>query len=228
MTAPTPETPTGPTGRSRLARLLLIAALLGAAVGFAAVYGMGGLKRNGTAVATDKTCAGAVNAAKKLAPFAHGEVAALTPVEEPLRVPELTFQNNEGKAIKLADFRGRVVLLNLWATWCVPCRKEMPALDALEAKLGGQSFSVVAINLDTGDSAKPRKFLNDIGIKHLAFYQDPSTNVFQDLKRYGRAIVGLPVTLLVDRDGCELGTLRGPAEWASEDALALLRVASGG
>jgi thiol-disulfide isomerase/thioredoxin len=227
MSVPTPETPTGPSGRAKLARLLIVAAVLGAAVGFAAVYGIGGLKRNGTSLITDASCAGAVNAAKKLAPFARGEVAALSPVDEPKRVPDLAFQNSDGKPVRLADFRGRVVLLNLWATWCVPCRKEMPSLDALEAKLGGQSFSVVALNLDTGDSAKPRRFLNDIGIKHLAFFQDPSTNSFQELKRYGRAIIGLPATLLIDRDGCELATLPGPAEWASDDALALLRAATG-
>jgi hypothetical protein len=104
----------------------------------------------------------------------------------------------------------------------------MPALDALEDKLGGPEFTVVAINLDTGDRAKPRKFIDEIGIKHLSYYEDPSTNVFQDLKRYGRTIIGLPTTVLVDRDGCELGVLAGPAEWASEDAVALLRAASGG
>src|SRR5690606_17294316 len=142
-------------------------------------------------------------------------------------LPELTFTNNDGQQAKLSDFRGRVALLNLWATWCVPCRKEMPALDELEDKLGGPEFTVLAINLDTGDRTKPRKFLDDIGIKHLAYFEDPSTNVFQDLKRYGRSIIGLPATVLIDRDGCELGVLPGPAEWASEDALALIRAATG-
>jgi len=129
--------------------------------------------------------------------------------------------------LTLADFRGRVVLLNLWATWCVPCRKEMPALDELHAKLGGPTFTVLAINIDTGDRSKPRKFLDEIGIKHLRYYEDPSTSVFQELKRYGHAIVGLPTTVLIDRNGCELGVLPGPAEWASEDALALVRAATG-
>lgn len=228
MTAPPPESPAGRSGRRQVLRLLLVAAIAGAAVGFAAVYGIGGLMRNGSPSGADSACNGAVAQAKRLAPLARGEVAALSLVETPRRVPDLTFQTGEGKTVRLADFRGRVVMINLWATWCVPCRKEMPALDALEAKLGGQSFAVVAINLDTGDRAKPQKFLNDIGIKYLVYYEDPSTNAFQELKRYGRSIIGLPTTLLVDREGCELATLAGPAEWASEDALALVRAAIGG
>jgi thiol-disulfide isomerase/thioredoxin len=184
--------------------------------------------RNGTDSGADSACAAAAEAAVRLAPLARGDVAALAPAERPRRLPELTFQDGEGRPVRLADFRGRVVLINLWATWCVPCRKEMPALDALEAKLGGKDFEVVAINLDTGDRTKPRKFLGDIGIKRLAYYEDPSTNTFQELKRYGRSVIGLPTSILVDRNGCELGTLAGPAEWAGEDALALVRAATGG
>jgi thiol-disulfide isomerase/thioredoxin len=183
--------------------------------------------RNGTPAGADAACAGAVEAAGRLRPLARGEVAALVAAEKPRRLPELAFQDRDGKAVRLADFRGRTVLVNLWATWCIPCRKEMPALDALEAKLGGPEFTVLAINLDTGDRAKPRKFLDEIGVKHLAYFEDPSTNVFQELKRYSPLFVGLPATVLVDRDGCELGALAGPAEWASEDALALVRAASG-
>ncbi len=205
-------------------RLLLIAALLGAVAGLAAVYGIGTVKRNGTAAGTDSACADAVNAARKLEPFAKGEVAALSPATQPRRMPELSFRDGLGKPMKLSDFQGRTVLVNLWATWCVPCRKEMPALDELEAKLGGADFTVVAVNIDTGDREKPRKFLNDIGIKKLAYYEDPQASVFQELKRVGRA-VGLPTSILVDRKGCELGVLSGPAEWSSEDALALVRAA---
>lgn len=227
MTLPPLPVPTGPSGQGKTTLIVLVAALLGVAAGFAAVYGIGGLKRNGSSAGADLACTGAIETAKKLTPLARGEVAAFSPAETPRRLPELTFTNREGKPAKLSDFRGRVTLINLWATWCVPCRKEMPALDALEGKLGGPDFSVLAINLDTGDRTKPQKFLGDIGVKHLAYYEDPSTDVFQDLKRYGRAIIGLPATVLVDRDGCELGVLPGPAEWASDDALALLRAAIG-
>jgi thiol-disulfide isomerase/thioredoxin len=224
MTAPDPTAPTGP---SKTLRIVLAAALLGAAAGFAAVYGIGGLSRNGAATEADLACKGSVERARALVPFSRGEVAAFSAAEKPRRLPELSFTNAESKPVTLSDFRGRVALVNLWATWCVPCRKEMPALDELEHKLGGADFSVVAINIDTGDRSKPKKFLGEIGVKHLAYFEDPSTNVFQDLKRYGRSIIGLPATVLVDRDGCELGVLAGPAEWASEDALKLLRAAIG-
>jgi thiol-disulfide isomerase/thioredoxin len=228
MTMPPPVVPAGPKGRAQLLRIMLAAAIAGAAVGFAAVYGIGGLKRNGSTPDAAATCKGAVETAKRLLPRAKGEVAAFSPAEAPRLLPELTFTDANGTKLRLADFRGRVVLLNLWATWCVPCRKEMPALDELEAKLGSRDFQVIAINLDTGDRAKPRKFLEEIGVKHLTYFEDPSTNVFQELKRYGRAIIGLPITVLVDRRGCELGEVPGPAEWSSEDALALLREAIGG
>jgi thiol-disulfide isomerase/thioredoxin len=227
MTMPSPNLPSGGSGRAQTLRILLAAALVGAGVGLAAVYGIGGLKRNGTGSVAEAACKDAMETVKKLTPLARGEVAAFAVADTPRALPELKFSDAQGKPLTLADFRGRAVLLNLWATWCVPCRKEMPALDELEAKLGGPEFAVLAINLDTGDRAKPRRFLEDIGIKHLAYYEDPSTNVFQELKRYGRSIIGLPTTVLIDRDGCELGVLAGPAEWASEDALALLRAATG-
>jgi thiol-disulfide isomerase/thioredoxin len=229
MTTPPPVVPAGPKGRTQLLRIMLAAAIAGAAVGFAAVYGIGGLKRNGSPSDTAAaTCKGAVETAKRLAPLSRGEVAAFSPAEAPRLLPELTFTDGRGTNLRLADFRGRVVLLNLWATWCVPCRKEMPALDELEAKLGNRDFQVIAVNLDTGDRSKPRKFLDEIGVKHLTYFEDPSTNVFQELKRYGRAVLGLPITVLVDRNGCELGEVPGPAEWSSEDALKLLREAIGG
>jgi thiol-disulfide isomerase/thioredoxin len=228
MNAPQPSASTGPSGRKKTLVTVLAAALLGTAAGLAAVYGIGGFERNGAANEAHAACNGAVAAAKKLEPLARGEVAAFSVASTPRLLPELKFANAEGKPVTLADFRGKVTLLNLWATWCVPCRKEMPALDALEGKLGGADFAVVAINLDTGDRTKPKKFLSDIGVKHLAYFEDPTTDVFQDLKRYGRSIIGLPATVLIGRDGCELGVLPGPAEWSSEDALKLIRAAKGG
>jgi hypothetical protein len=102
----------------------------------------------------------------------------------------------------------------------------MPALDALQARLGGPKFEVVAVNIDTRDAAKPRAWLQEVGINRLAYYADPSAKVFQDLKAVGRAF-GMPTTLLIDPQGCELGYLAGPAEWASEDALKLVGAALG-
>jgi thiol-disulfide isomerase/thioredoxin len=210
--------------KPRLGRPVLIALLLGVGAGLAAVYGMGGLQRNGTPAPADAGCEGAVEAARRLKPLVHGEIAALTLSETPRRIPDLSFRDRDGKPVRLADFRGQNVLLNLWATWCVPCRKEMPALDRLQGQINGKDFAVVAVNIDTGDPAKPHRFLSDVGIKNLAYYDDPSTNVFQELKRVGRA-VGLPTSILIDRMGCEIGYLAGPAEWSSEEALKLIQAA---
>jgi thiol-disulfide isomerase/thioredoxin len=118
------------------------------------------------------------------------------------------------------------VLLNLWATWCVPCRKEMPTLDALEGRLGGAKFQVVAVNIDTRNPDRPKAFLKEIGINKLAYYADPDAKTFQDLKAIGRAF-GMPTTVLVDPQGCEIGTIAGPAEWASDDAVKLIKAALG-
>jgi thiol-disulfide isomerase/thioredoxin len=208
--------------KPRLWRPVLIAALLGVGAGLAAVYGMGGLQRNGTPAQADAGCEGAVAAARRLKPLVHGEIAALTLSETPRRLPDLSFRDGAGKPVRLADFHGQSVLLNLWATWCVPCRKEMPALDRLQGQINAKYFAVIAVNIDTGDPAKPHRFLSEVGIKNLAYYDDPSTNVFQELKRVGRAI-GLPTSILIDRTGCEIGYLAGPAEWSSEEALKLVQ-----
>jgi thiol-disulfide isomerase/thioredoxin len=197
-------------------------ALLTAAAALVAVYGIGTPWRN----PGEAACRPAVELAQRLAPLARGEVAALALAQTPLRLPDLAFSDAAGKAHTLADWRGRHVLFNLWATWCVPCRKEMPALDALEAKLGGQSFEVVAVNIDTRDPDKPRTWLRDVGITWLAYYADPSAKVFQDLKLVGRAF-GMPTTLIVDPAGCEIGTVAGPAEWASDDGVKLVSAALG-
>jgi thiol-disulfide isomerase/thioredoxin len=207
-------------------RRLLAAGGLGLAVGLVlagAVYGIAAFKRN-AAETGDPACRGAVELARRLAPLVHGEVAALMMAERPLRLPNLTMRDEAGAERHLADWRGRTVLLNLWATWCVPCRQEMPALDALQAKLGGPAFEVVAINIDTRDSEKPRAWFKEVGIKQLAYYADPSAKVFQELKAAGKAL-GMPTTVLIDPAGCEIATLAGPAEWASEDALRVVSAA---
>jgi thiol-disulfide isomerase/thioredoxin len=188
----------------------------------AGVYGMERLRSNPAAAA----CAPAVETARRIAPLAHGEVAALAVAHTPFLVPDLAFKDAEGHDHKLSDWRGRTVLLNLWATWCVPCRKEMPALDALQADLGGDKFEVVAINIDTRDAQKPLAFLKDTGVTHLAFYSDQSAKVFQELKLAGKAF-GMPTTLIVDRSGCEIGAMAGPAEWASADGVKLVSAAMG-
>jgi thiol-disulfide isomerase/thioredoxin len=202
--------------------MVLAGGIAGVAVGLAAVYGIGRFQRN----VGDAACQPAVETAQRIAPLARGEVAALVVAETPLRLPNLAFRDAAGTERHLADWRGRTVLFNLWATWCVPCRKEMPALDALQQKLGGPGFEVVTVNIDTRDPDKPRNWLKEVGIDRLAYYADPSAKVFQDLKIISRAH-GMPTTLLIDPSGCEIGTLAGPAEWASEDATKLISAALG-
>ena len=212
---------TAPSDTTR--RLVMaVSALAGVAVGLAAVYGIGGLQRN----PPDAACRPAAELARRLAPLARGEVAGVSVAAEPNRLPDLAFNDASGKARQLSEWRGRTVLLNLWATWCVPCRKEMPALDALQAKLGSDTFEVVTVNIDTRNLDKPKTWLADAGIKQLGYYGDPSAKVFQDLKAIGKA-TGMPTTLLIDPQGCELGVLAGPAEWASEDAVKLVSAALG-
>jgi thiol-disulfide isomerase/thioredoxin len=221
MTNDMPENSPTPVGVSRRRIPLVVAAvLIGAAAGFAGIYGFGGLHRE----AGDPTCRGAVDLARKIAPLVHGEVAALTMATTPLKLPDLTFKDGEGKERKLSDWRGKTVLVNLWATWCVPCRKEMPALDGLQAKLAGPNFQVVAINIDTRDPEKPKKFLTDAGLTRLGYFTDENAKVFQDLKSIGRAL-GMPTSVLVDPKGCEIGTIAGPAEWNSDDAIKLITAA---
>jgi thiol-disulfide isomerase/thioredoxin len=206
--------------KKRLA-MVLAGGIAGVVVGLAGVYGIATLTRNagGNAI-----CQPAVELAKKLAPFARGEVAAINVAKSPLKLPNLAFQDPAGKPLTLEHWRGRTVLLNLWATWCVPCRKEMPSLDALEQRLGGPGFEVVAINIDTRDADKPKTWLKEVGVQKLAYYADPTARTFQDLKAIGRAF-GMPTTLLVDPQGCEIATIAGPAEWASDDAIKLIEAA---
>ena len=214
-----PDTEAAAPRRRRYARPALMAALAAATVlSFAAVYGIAGLQGN----AADAACGPALATAKRIAPLARGEVAAVSVATEPLHLPTLAFKDANGGARTLADWKDRVVLLNLWATWCVPCRKEMPALAALQRKLGGPAFEVVAVNIDTRNLDKPKAWLKEAGVTDLAYYTDASAQVFQELKAVGKAI-GMPTSLLVDGNGCEIASLSGPVEWASDDALALVQ-----
>jgi thiol-disulfide isomerase/thioredoxin len=203
--------------------LILTGGIAGVAVGLAGVYGIS-LFLGKSAV--DPACRPTIATAERMAPFARGEVAAMTAARRPIRLPDLTFRDGAGTERRLSDWQGRTVLFNLWATWCVPCRKEMPALDELQAKLGGRDFEVVAVNIDTRDPDKPRAWLKEVGIERLAYYTDTSAKVFQELKQVGKAW-GMPTTVLVDGAGCEIGTLAGPAEWASDDAIKLVNAALG-
>jgi thiol-disulfide isomerase/thioredoxin len=155
---------------------------------------------------------------------AIGETAGVSINAEPRPFPDLAFKHPDGSSKTLATFKGKVLLVNLWATWCAPCREEMPELDQLQAKRGGSDFEVVAVNVDTRNVERATDFLDEIGVKTLTRYADHTGKFLQDMKRANRA-PGLPSTLLLDRNGCELGFLLGPAKWASEDALKLIDAA---
>jgi len=180
----------------------------------------------GKEAAETPACPGAAELAARLKPLVHGEIAALTIATQPKPLPELTFDTAEGTKATLSEFKGRMVLLNLWATWCLPCRQEMPALDRLQGILGGKAFTVVAVNIDTARLDRPKAFLDEIGVKNLTLYTDSKAGVFETLKESGK-VIGLPATILIGKDGCEIGTMAGPAQWDSEDALALLNAIQG-
>ena len=138
----------------------------------------------------------------------------------PQPLPEIRFQDGDGKPYTLSDFRGKVVLLNVWATWCAPCRKEMPELAGLQEKLGSDDFEVVAISVDRKGAATSGAFLVDNGAVALKLYVDPSALVLDKLKA-----IGLPASYLIDRQGREIGRLFGPAAWNGPDAERLIRAA---
>jgi len=152
--------------------------------------------------------------------LAVGDMANFRANMTPAAVPDLGFEGVEGRQLTLGDFGGRFVLLNLWATWCAPCREEMPALDRLQAVLGSERFEVVALSVDHRGHELARRFLAENGIDHLGFYIDPTARANVTLKAFG-----LPTTLLISPDGREIGRLVGPAHWDGEDARALIEAA---
>jgi thiol-disulfide isomerase/thioredoxin len=138
--------------------------------------------------------------------------------ESPQPVPEIQFENGQGTTLSLADFRGKVVLLNIWATWCAPCRREMPTLDRLQAELGGPEFEVVALSIDRTGLPAVREFYQEIGLETLPIYLDPSGRSQRELR-----VLGIPTTLLLDQEGNEIGRLAGPAEWDSPEMVRFIR-----
>ncbi|QPC90688.1 TlpA disulfide reductase family protein [Mesorhizobium sp. INR15] len=213
-------------------RLILAALVAGVLAGAVAVYvseSRSGNKAPPASVAVgdskdDVACAAKSDRAKKIAAAATGEVAALLPADPPQSLRNLAFNGPDGKPMTLADHAGKTVLLNLWATWCAPCRAEMPALDALQKEKGSDAFQVVAVNVDAGDDVKPKKFLKDTGVEALGYYRDSTMALFNNLKTRGLAL-GLPVTMLVDGEGCLIAHMNGPAEWAGPDAKRLVEAA---
>jgi len=215
-----PENPSPRSAATRRIPLVIGAVVIGGLVGYVAMTGFG-LK---SSAGGDPACRAAVDTARKIAPLAHGEVAALTMAATPLKLPDLAFEDADGKPKKLSDWRGKTVLVNLWATWCVPCRREMPALEGLHTRLSGPNFEVVAINIDTRDPDKAKNCRKEANLTRLGYFSDRNAKVFQDLKAIGRAL-GMPTSVLVDGQGCEIATIAGPAEWNSDDAVKLIQAA---
>ncbi|RCS22447.1 TlpA family protein disulfide reductase [Phyllobacterium salinisoli] len=212
-------------------RIVLLAGLAGLIAGAVAVYVMerpsGNVAQSIDIAADGGQCAMKADAAKALDAAATGSVAAMRAAETPQPVQNLAFTGPDGRRMTLADFKSKTLLVNLWATWCAPCREEMPALDKLQAEEGGEDFQVVAINIDTGDDTKPKAFLSDLsetGVRSLNLYRDATMGVFNELKRKNLAF-GLPVTMLVDKDGCQIAAMNGPADWAGDDAKKLIAAA---
>jgi thiol-disulfide isomerase/thioredoxin len=152
-----------------------------------------------------------------LALFAAAPAAAETPIEttEPKPLPPLAFQTLDGQETTMDAFAGKVVVLNLWATWCAPCREEMPGLDRLQARFSGQDVVVLALSVDRAGPERVREFLDEVGARHLHVYRDPKAAATRALK-----VPGLPATLLVDRQGREAGRVLGIAQWDGPAAVA--------
>ena len=201
----------------------LWAAALAALAGFLAIYVTLGLPDN--AVSPSSPPEARKQSPGVLAPvprkgWGQGQMAAFVLHSEPRPLPEVKFQDGAGRERTLADWHGKVVLLNLWATWCLPCRKEMPALDRLQQELASEAFQVVAVSVDRSGIAGARKFLAEAKVERLSLYADQSARMASTLNA-----AGLPATLLIDREGREIGRLLGPAEWDGEDAKRLIKSA---
>jgi thiol-disulfide isomerase/thioredoxin len=145
-------------------------------------------------------------------------MAAFVAKKTPEPLPDIIFQDAAGKEVTLSSFKGKTILLNLWATWCGPCREEMPALNRLQAELGSDKFEVVALSLDRKGYDASKKFLDDLKADKVKLYADPTAKQGMELK-----LLGMPTTILINKDGLEVGRLAGSAEWDSDDAKKLIQ-----
>lgn len=210
------------SSESGLAKTWGVAALA-AIAGFAAIYLTMGRSDNAPLTnsapvqqaATAPDVGASANATLKLS-----KLAAFVTKKQPEPLPDITFNDSSGGERKLSDFKGRTILLNLWATWCAPCREEMPALNRLQEQLGSDKFEVVALSLDRQGAAASQKFLDEVNAKALKLYVDATAKQGIALK-----IVGMPTTILINADGLEVGRLAGPAEWDSDEAKQLIAAA---
>ena len=185
------------------------------------VYFFGGDKDNKL---VSNSCDTSVQTARQLTGSISGDMAAFLTSERPQSLTDISFLDVDGLPKTLGDFAGKTLLVNLWATWCAPCRAEMPSLQKLEVEMGGADFSVIPISVDLGSVEKPKKFYEEMGLQKLGFYHDGKMAVFNEFKKRTLA-VGLPATVIVDKKGCVLGKLNGPADWGGVDAKRLVSAA---
>jgi len=199
---------------------VIAVAVLSALAGFAAVYGTLGRPDNKSNAAT--SAALAAPHAPDAAPTAtaKGSLVAFVHKATPEALPDIAFADAQGSTKSLKDFSGKIVLLNLWATWCAPCREEMPSLDRLQKELGSDKFEVVALADDRGGIDAARKFFDSIKVENLAVYADPKARSGSKLRA-----LGMPTTILIDKAGREIGRLPGPAAWDSPAAKTLIQTA---
>lgn len=158
------------------------------------------------------------NVSERASTSSEPHATALVTHASPRELPDIAFQDGSGAVRHLSDFRGRTVLLNLWATWCVPCRTEMPTLDRLQSRLGSQDFEVVALSIDREGAGIVKRFFEETNVHALKVYVDPSMAAQQALNA-----VGVPMTVLIDRDGREVARKLGPAQWDSPEIVAMIR-----
>ena len=183
-------------------RLLAVGALL---------YGLAAISANAVAGELSAPDLSALDALRQ------GEMQKLVLHEAPRPPIDEAFRDDAGAEVRLADFGGKVVLLNLWATWCAPCRAEMPSIDRLAAGMEGEDLAVVALSTDRFGAERVQDFFDEIGVRHLRVYQDKRSEVAR-----AAGAMGLPMTLILDREGREIARLTGDAEWDSPEARAFL------
>ncbi len=203
-----------PPGKPIRSSVYVWIAALSALAAFAAVYVTSGPADNQSPATSGPPAQEAKGGAH---PLATGAMTTFVFKPAPEPMPDIRFVNGSGEALSLASFKGKVVLLNLWATWCAPCREEMPALDKLQAELGSDRFEVVALAIDKGGVEGAKKFLSDIKAGKLGVYADPTAKEGTRLR-----VIGMPTTILIDAEGREVGRLIGPAHWDSADAKRLI------
>jgi thiol-disulfide isomerase/thioredoxin len=203
---------------SPLAKYLWLAAL-SALAAFAAVYVMLGRPDNERGGSPSPEAPQAAQSSDKsgINPLATGPMTTFVFKKEREALPDIAFLDADGKSVSLKDWRGKTVLLNLWATWCAPCREEMPALQRLEKALGSDTFQVVAVAIDKAGLEGARRFFKDNKIDGLKLFADPTARDGTELR-----VIGMPTSILIDAEGREIGRLVGPAGWDSEEAKRLI------